>query len=89
MRERQVTVARVQRNRLVADEVVDGDGVLDGVDESAVAAVGDRPDRAADRRRAVAALGAELAVGAGMQQLQSLACTPAATALPFLVVQLA
>ena len=54
-------------------EVIDHDGVGDVVDERAVAAVGDRPDRAENGGRAIAAVGAELAVGAGVKQLKSLA----------------
>jgi hypothetical protein len=63
----------VQDDRLVVDEVSDRDRVGDVVGERPVAPVGDRPDRAADGGGAVPAAGAELAVGARMQQLEGLA----------------
>ena len=57
----------------MADEVGDRDRVGDVVGDGAVAAVGDRPLGASDGRRAVLAGGLELALGAGVQQLEDLA----------------
>ena len=57
-------------DRLVTHQVVDRDAVFDRVNEGPVTAVGGRPDRAADGGRGVASSGAELAVSAGVQQLE-------------------
>ena len=57
----------------MADEVGDRDRVGDDVGQRSVAAVGDGPDGAADGGGAVAAAGAELAVGAGLEELEGLA----------------
>ena len=54
----------------MTDEVGDGDGVGDVVDERSVTAVGDRPLGAEHGGRAVAAARAEFAVGAGVEQLE-------------------
>ena len=68
-----VALPRVQDDRLVMYEVIDHDGIGDVVDERPVAPVGDRPDRAENRGRAIPALGAERTVGARVKQLKSLA----------------
>src|SRR5690348_4200553 len=69
----QVALAGVEDDRLVADEVRYGDGVGDVAREGPVAAVGDRPLRAADGGGAVAAARAELTLGIRFEELEGLA----------------
>ena len=69
----QVALTGVEDDGLVVDKVADCDRVRDVVGQGAVAAVGDRPVGASDGRRGVFTAGAELALGAGVEQLQGLA----------------
>src|SRR6185312_9915070 len=69
----QIAMTGVDRDRDVADEVGDVDEPAGHADDRAVAAVGDRPDGAADGGCAVAPLGAELGVVVGgVEQLERL-----------------
>src|SRR6478672_273594 len=69
----QIGMACVEHDRDVADEVCDVDESSGDVDDGSVAAIGDRPDGAADGGCAVAPLGAELRMVVGaVQELKSL-----------------
>src|SRR4051794_10415281 len=67
---REVFLAGPDEDRLLAPEVADGDDPALDLRERAVTAVRDRPLRAADRGGAVAAAGAEAALGARAQAAQ-------------------
>ncbi len=75
----EVTLARVQDDRLVGDEVRHGHRAGDVVGQCSVALVSDFPLGASGGRGGVLALRAEAALGAGVQDLNGLARTPRKT----------
>src|SRR5438105_4369782 len=71
LRQNEVAMACAEVDRRVAHEVAEHDGAPDNVGECPVAAIGDGPDRSANRGCHIAPLSAELpVVVAAVQQLE-------------------